>query len=88
MNFSPKKIEWIGFGEEDWGSLDIEGVLTLEVKEIWILGYRLRKDRWMKGDIEYWLERGVGVRRRIGPLSRRYGSEGGLGAWECIRLIL
>jgi len=51
MNFSPKKIEWIGFGEEDWGSLDIKGVLTREVKEIRILGYRLRKNRCIKGHI-------------------------------------
>ena len=61
--------------------------MTREVKEIRIVGYRLRKDRGMKGHIEYWLERGIGVRRRIGALSRRYGSKGGLGAWECIRLI-
>jgi len=51
--------------------LDIEGVLTREVKEIRILGYRLRKNRGMKGHIEYWLERGIGVRRRIRALSRR-----------------
>ena len=87
MSFSPKKIEWIGFGEEDWGSMEIEGVSTREVKEIRIIGYRLGKDRGLKGHIEYWLERGMGVRRRIGAISRRYGSEGGLGAWECMRLI-
>jgi len=62
-------------------------MLTREVKEIRILRDRLRKNRCMKGHIEYWLERGVGVRRRIGALSRRYGSDGGLGAWECMRLI-
>jgi len=87
MSFSPKKIEWIGFGEEDWGSLEIEGVSTQGVKEIRILGYRLGKNRGMKGHIEYWLEKGVGVRRRIKALSRRYESKGGLGAWEYMRLI-
>ena len=60
---------------------------TKGVKKRRILGYRLGKDRGMKGHIEYWLERGVGVRRRIGGLSRRYGSEEGLGSWECMRLI-
>jgi len=75
------------FGEEDWGSLDIDGVSTKGVKEIRILGYRLGKKRGMRGHIEYWLERGVGVRSRIGALSRRYGREGGLGSWECMRLI-
>jgi len=53
MSFSSKMIEWIGFGEEDWGSLDIEGVSTREVKEIRILGYRIGKNRGMKGHIEY-----------------------------------
>jgi len=57
------------------------------VEEIRILGYRMGRDRKMKSHMEYWMERGIGVKRRIASVSRRYGSEGGLDAWGCMRLI-
>ena len=55
--------------------------------EIRILGYRIDKRREMKVHMEYWLDRGIGVKRRIAGLGRRYRSHGGLGAWECLRVI-
>jgi len=57
------------------------------VQEIRLLGYRFDMDGGMKGHTEYWLERGVGVRRRIAGIGRRYGSRGGIGAWEYNPLI-
>jgi len=57
------------------------------VEEIRILGYRMERDRKMRSYIEYWLERGIGMKRRIPSISRRYGSDGGLNAWEYMRLI-
>ena len=45
------------------------------------------KERKMGVHVEYWLERGIGVKRRIVSLSWRYTCEGGLGEWECMRLI-
>ena len=57
------------------------------MKEIRILRYRLDRNWRMGEHREYWLGRGIGVRRRIGVLGRRYGSRGGLGASECMRLI-
>jgi len=37
--------------------------------------------------VKYWLERGLGVRRRISALGRRFGGTGGIGAWETFRLF-
>jgi len=41
----------------------------------------------MNGHMEYWLSRGEETRRRIASLGRRFGSKGGIGAWETFRLI-
>lgn len=56
-------------------------------KEIRILGYRIENKRKWKGHVEYWTERGLGITRNISGVGRRYGSNGGVGAWECIRMI-
>jgi len=45
-----------------------------------------KRKKWRE-DVEYWTERGVGVKRSIAGIGRRYGSEGGIGAWECMRLV-
>jgi len=58
-----------------------------EAKEIRILRYRIDKRRNMRVHMEYWVDRGVGVKRRIAGLGRRFGSHGGQGARECLRLI-
>jgi len=89
MGFSNSKMDWIGFGEGDWGELETGGGKLKEVKEIRILGYRIDKRRNMGVHMEYWVDRGVGVKRRIAGLGRRFGShwQGGLGARECLRLI-
>ena len=87
MDFSVKKLDWMGIGKGDWGTLEIKGEKLKTVKEIRILGYRIDTDRKWKGHMEYWTERGIGIRRNISGVGRRYGSEGGIGAWECLRLI-
>jgi len=87
MGFDQTKVVWIGFGKESWGALDLGDCKKEGVGEIRILGYRMDKLRGMGGHVDYWMDRGVGVKRRIAGLGRRYGSEGGLGAWECVRLL-
>jgi len=37
--------------------------------------------------VDYWLDRDIGLRGRIGALGRRCGGDSGIGAWEMIRLI-
>ena len=87
MKFNPDKVDWIGFGKTEWGELKIKGMERRMVEEIRILGYRIGRDRKMKSQMEYWMERGIGVKRRIASVSRRYGSEGGIDAWGCMRLM-
>jgi len=41
----------------------------------------------MSSHVSYWLERGLGVRKRISALGRRFGSDGGLDAWCTYRLF-
>ena len=87
MSFALKKTEWMGMGKKRWDELATVDGLVKPVEEIRILGYRLDMDGGMKGHTEYWLERGVGIRRTIASIGRRYGSKGGIGAWEYNRLI-
>ena len=88
MGFSPSKTVWMGIGGRDkWGKLKLEDEEVESVEKIRVLGYRFDKEWRMDDHVEYWLERGVGVRRRIASIGRRFGSEGGIGSWECIRLI-
>ena len=82
MNFSVKKMDWMGIGEGEWGELEIEGDELKMVKEIRILGYRIDTERKWRGHVEYWTERGIGVRRNIAGVGRRFGSQGGIGAWK------
>ena len=88
MDFRLKKLDWMGIGEGEWSDLVIEEECLKMVKEMRILGYRIDNKRKWKGHVEYWTERGLGVRRNISGVGRRYGSKGGVGAWECIRMIL
>jgi len=87
MGFSPAKVDWMGIGIGEWGDLTVNGNVKKMVKEIRVLGYRLDCEGKMGKHVEYWAERGVDVRRRIAAIGRRYGSEGGIGSWECLRLI-
>ena len=87
MNFSVKKLDWMGIGKGEWGTLDIGGDKLKMVKEIRILGYRIDTKREWRGHVEYWTERGIGVRRNIAGVGRRFGSQGGVGVWEFMRLI-
>lgn len=48
-------------------------------KEIRILGYRLDTKRKWKRHVEYWSERGLGIRRNVSNVSRRFGNKGGIG---------
>jgi len=87
MGFSPAKVDWIGIGKGNWGDLVVDGNVKRMVKEVRVLGYRLDCDGKMGKHVEYWAERGIDVRRRIAAIGRRYGSERGIGSWECLRLI-
>jgi len=87
MNFSERKMDWMGIGKGNWGQLEIESTKLEMANEIRILGYRWNNKRKWREDVEYWTERGIGVKRSIAGIGRRYGSEGGIGAWECMRLV-
>ena len=87
MGFSIRKMEWIGFGKGKWGELDVDEGKLKRTKEMRILGYRIDTERKWKRQVEYWSERGIEVRRNISNVSRRFGSAGGIGPWECLRMI-
>ena len=54
MDFSTKKMEWIGFGRGEWGEIEVGGKKLRMTKEIRILGYRINTKREWKGHMEYW----------------------------------
>ena len=87
MSFALKKTEWMGMGKKRWNGLATGEGMIEPVDEIRILGYRMEMNGGWRGHTEYWLERGVDVRRRIAGIGRRYGSSGGIGAWEYNHLI-
>jgi len=87
MSFSPSKTKWIGFGGGNWGALEIGGQDVGPVEELRVLGYWfIVYANWL-AHVNYWLEQGIGVRRRISALGRRYGGVSGIGAWETFRLF-
>jgi len=86
MGFSTIKTKWIGFGGTAWEDLDIDGELLTPVEDLRVLGYRFNIFLNMSSHVSYWLDRGLGVRRRISALGRSFGSDGGLDAWYTYRL--
>jgi len=87
MRFSTIKTKWIGFGETTWQNLDIDGEILTPVEDLRVLGYRFNVFLNMSSHVAYWLDRGLGVRRRISALGRRFGSDGGLDALCTYRLF-
>jgi len=87
MGFSGLKTKVIGFGAHDWGVCTLDGVEVSFVDELRILGMRFAVDGKMGKHVDYWLDRGLQVRGRIGAISRRFGGSGGIGAWEVMRLV-
>jgi len=87
MGFSAIKTQWIGFGGTAWEDLDIDGELLTPVEDLCVLGYRFNVFFNMSSHVSYWLERGLGVRRRISALGRRLEHDGGLDAWCTYRLF-
>jgi len=87
MGFSAIKTKWIGFGGTAWEDLNIDGEILTPVEDLRVLGYRFNVFLNMSSHVSYWLERGLGVRRRISALGRRFGSDGGLDAWCTYRLF-
>jgi len=67
MGFSTSKTKWIGFGGTTWDDLDIDGELLTPVEDLRVLGYRFNVFLNMSSHVSYWLERGLGIRRRISP---------------------
>ena len=87
MRFAARKVEWMGIGSGEWPDLWLGGEKKDMCKEIRILGYRWDVNGSIKAHVDYWIERAMGVRRRIAGVGRRYGSKGGLGGWEYTRLL-
>jgi len=87
MDFSSLKTGWIGFGDTRWGSVEIGGTDIEASDRLRVLGFYFNMYNNFDAHVDYWLDRGIGVRGRIGALGRRYGGEGGIGAWEMVRLL-
>jgi len=87
MRFSTIKTKWIGFGGTTLEDLDIDGEILTPVEDLRVLDYRFNVFLNMSSHVSYWLDRGLGVRRRISALGRRYGRDGGLDAWCTYRLF-
>lgn len=52
MDFSMKKLDWMGIGKGEWGNLKIGEASWKMVKEIRILGYGIDNKREWKGHVE------------------------------------
>jgi len=87
MDFSSLKTGWIGFGDPRWGSAEIGGTDVEASDRLRVLGFYFNMYNNFDAHVDYWLDRGICVRGRIGALGRRYGGEGGIGAWEMVRLL-
>ena len=69
------------------GSCVFGSVECFSSDDLRVLGMRFAKDSGMCNHVRYWLDRGLMVRGRIGALAQRFGSEGGIRAWEIMRLM-
>jgi len=88
MSFSGLKTDWIVFGDDDWGSCMLGGVDVEHVEDLRVLGMLFGRNVFsLEKHVDYWLQRGLEVRARISALARRFGGEGGIGAWEVMRLV-
>jgi len=63
------------------GRLGFDGEMLKLGEDLRVLGYRFNVFLNMSSHVSYWLDRGLGVRRRISTLGRRFGSDGGLDGW-------
>jgi len=87
MSFSLIKTKRIGFGDVRWEPLRIGGMDIVASGSLRVLGFFFNMYNNFSAHVDYRLDRGIGVRGRIGAFGRRYGGVGGIGAWEMIRLI-
>ena len=87
MGFSTSKTNWIGFGGGDWGTLRIGGRDVGSVEVLRVLGYWFNVYANFSAHVDYWLARGLEVRRRRSVVGRRFGGTGGIGTWETFRLF-
>jgi len=85
--FSALKMEWIGFGKDDWSSCMLGDVECFPTDDLHVLGMRFACNHKMSNHVNYWLDRGLMVRARIRALARRFGSDSGIGGWEVMRLV-
>ena len=81
IGFSTIKTKWIGFGGTTWDDLDIDGELLTPVEDLRVLGSRFNVFLNMSSHVSYWLEKDLGIRKRISAWGRRFGSDEGLDAW-------
>jgi len=88
MGFSLIKTKWIGFGDRPWSDMGINGVMLAPVSELRVLGYYFNIANNFHSHVQYWLRRGLDVRKRISALGRRFGGcGGGIDAFGIFRLI-
>jgi len=87
MSFCLIKTKWIGFGDARWEPLRIGDVDIAASDSLRVLGLFFIMYNNFSAHVDYWLDRSIGVRGRIGALGRRYGGGSGIGAGEMIWLI-
>jgi len=87
MGFSVIKTKWIGFGDTNWGSIDINGIKLEPEEELRILGFYFNVTNNFSSHIRYWLKRGLEVRGRIASMGRRFGDDAGMDAFGTWRLF-
>ena len=56
-------------GKGKWGNLEMEEGKLKMTREIRMPGYRIDTERKWKEHVEYWAERGMGVRRNVSNMS-------------------
>lgn len=86
MGFSVIKTKWIGFGDCAWDGMEIDGHCLMPEASLQVLGFYFNMYNNFSCHVKYWLERGLGVRRRIMAMGRRFG-EGALGAYGTLELF-
>jgi len=87
MGFSMINTKWIGFGDRVWDAMIVNGVSLEPMEELRVLCFYFNVANNFSSHVNYWLGRGLMVRRRIGALGRRFGRSGGIDAFGIFRLI-
>jgi len=83
MRFRHWKMVWLGPGDQPSTDLVLEdGTSIPPGNELHLLVYWFNNFLAMSTHVSYWLERGLGIRRRIAWMARRFAGSSGLGEWK------